>query len=584
MKDNVLIGMCRHAWVVTFVCLGACTATPPKEPLTIDRIYQELDTRAQPDPLDDMNAQPTPITYPRPLQEALLNTQWAPVTPQAPQGPTHRFDIEVSELPAREFFMGLVQDTEYNMMVHPQVSGTISLNLKNVTIPEVLELARGAYGFEYRQTPVGFEVLPIALQTRIFQLDYLSLSRKGMSGLYVNTSGLIEDTGDATSGGTSSKVETESKKVLWEEILKGLTSLLGNENGQKIVASPQTGMIVIKAMPKELRLVDKFLSNAQLTLNKQVILEAKILEVDLKDQYRQGINWAAVLGQLTLGQVSGPSTLSGTGLNSLAGLTPIAGNTGSLNPNLPNPGIDGTQATAFGGVFSLALNKGDFSTFIELLSTQGNVQVLSSPRISTLNNQKAIIKVGQDEYFVTDASSDTTTSVAVTTTTDFTLTPFFSGIALDVTPFISQDGFVTLHVHPSITSVSSVDKTITVSNSASVLPLAKSTIRESDSIVRAKNGQMIVIGGLMQDETTEISAGVPYLESIPWVGNLFRHIRQEKKKSELVILIRPIVVDAMGWKHELETHHDKFKSLDRGFHFTSKYKLMGDIRETQSVP
>ncbi len=219
--------------------------------------------------------------------------------------------------------------------------------------------------------------------------------------------------------------------------------------------------------------------------------------------------------------------------------------TGSLNPanNVLNP-IDGAVTSAFGGVFSLALNLGDFTSFIELLKTQGNVQVLSSPRVATMNNQKAVIKVGRDEFFVTDISTQTTfSSNSTNTNPDITLTPFFSGIALDVTPQISGEGEVTLHIHPTVSEVVDQQKTVVIGNVTQQIPLALSTVRESDSIVRAKSGQVIVIGGLMQDRIDDVDAGAPGLSDIPYLGNLFKHKKKSSIKSELVILLKPIVVD-----------------------------------------
>jgi len=236
----------------------------------------------------------------------------------------------------------------------------------------------------------------------------------------------------------------------------------------------------------------------------------------------------------------------------------IAGNSGTLNPAGPQAisgpatnvttnnlvPLDGAVTSAFGGVFTLALNFGDFASFIELLKTQGNVQVLSSPRVSTMNNQKAVIKVGTDEFFVTDISTTTTTGASTTNVSpNVTLTPFFSGIALDVTPQISEQGDVTLHVHPSVSEVVDQQKTVVIGNVSQQIPLALSTVRESDSIVRAKSGQVIVLGGLMQNRFDDKDAGVPGLSGIPMLGNLFKHKKVVSVKSELVILLKPIVVD-----------------------------------------
>lgn len=227
------------------------------------------------------------------------------------------------------------------------------------------------------------------------------------------------------------------------------------------------------------------------------------------------------------------------------GVSAITGNTGILDPNAFSA-IQGTNTSAFGGAFTATANTSNFNAFIELLKTQGDVQVPSGPRVSTVNNQKAVIKVGTDEFFVTSVSSDTTTGTTTSSTSEVELTPFFSGIALDVTPQISQRGEIILHIHPTVSEVIDQTKTITVFGSAQSLPLAFSSVRESDSIVRASRGQVVVIGGLMKDQTKFNDAGTPGISDLPAVGDLFKHKKQVVSKTELVILLRPIMVDAAG--------------------------------------
>ena len=172
-----------------------------------------------------------------------------------------------------------------------------------------------------------------------------------------------------------------------------------------------------------------------------------------------------------------------------------------LDDRSGNPVTLAFASQTIGAAFALALDIGDFNAFVELLEAQGDTRVLSSPRVATLNNQKAVIKAGTDEFFVTDVSSNTVTGTAATTSRDVTLTPFFSGIALDVTPQISADGEVILHIHPTVSEVTDQTKELTVSGETDALPLAFSEIRESDSVVKAKSGQIIAIGGLMRNSS-----------------------------------------------------------------------------------
>ena len=183
------------------------------------------------------------------------------------------------------------------------------------------------------------------------------------------------------------------------------------------------------------------------------------------------------------------------------------------------------------------------------------MNTLSSPRVTATNNQKAVIKVGTDEYFVTNASTTTTTSgtSAPIVTPNVELTPFFSGIALDVTPQIDEQGKVLLHIHPSVIDTEEQSKTINVGTADPlVLPLAKSSIRESDTVVQANNGDIVVIGGLMKTDKQEIVSKVPLLGDIPWVGEAFTNRRESTKKVELVILLKPTVVEKDTWQNELQ--------------------------------
>jgi len=215
-----------------------------------------------------------------------------------------------------------------------------------------------------------------------------------------------------------------------------------------------------------------------------------------------------------------------------------------------------------GGVFSSLLKVQDISKVLSLLETQGSVQVLSSPRVSTVNNQKAVIRVGSDEYFVTGISNNTTSNAtSVSSTPNIELSPFFSGIALDVTPQIAEDGEVVLHIHPVVSDVTDQQKSFTVGNQAFSLPLALRGIRESDSIVKAQNGQVIVLGGLMQESKDNANGKRPILGDIPIVNALFRTKNKAKSKTELVILLRPIVVDGNTWQNELEQSEKRIQNI-----------------------
>lgn len=561
--------------LIAAAALAACSSTAPPDLRTMNAIDEALlDARAS------NHASQAPATPPPDISNALLPPIQLDLPQQSGIDIEPRFDLKVDRANAREFFMGLVDGTPYNMVVHPEVKGQITLDLKNVTIDEVMETVRNVYGLDYEHNKTAYHVYADIIRTRIFKVDYLAVKRAGGTTMRVssgqvtqtprqrasssNNSGSSNRSQDAIRDTlASSSLDTSSDSDFWTEVRMSLESLVGNEAGRSVVVSPQSGVIVVRAMPSELRAVETYLSDTQSIMHRQVLLEAKVIEVTLSDGFQSGINWAALKdtgsSSFLVGQTGGGSVFdNGTSL--------IDGNTGNLNPGALSQ-INSTAASAFGGVFTAALNiKSNFAAFIELLKTQGDVQVLSSPQVSTLNNQKAVIKVGTDEFFITDVETNTNVSSATSNTqNNIELTPFFSGVALDVIPQISESNEITLHIHPTVVDVTEKIKDIDVSGDTSLsVPLAVSTVRETDTVIKARNGQVVILGGLMKTKTSEEYNSVPFFGDIPLIGNLFRHTRELTTKSELVILLKPTVIESpQQWVDGLERTRTNLQRMVR---------------------
>jgi MSHA biogenesis protein MshL len=487
-----------------------------------------------------------------------------------------RFDLSIANAPARQVFLGLVEDTRYSVVLPTDLRGVVTLNLKAATVPEAFDALRRAYGYEFRRDGERFYVLGREMQTRLFKVDYLNLVRKGRSDTRVSGGGIGQRTSGTGGSGSSSTsgqsggtgfsnihVETQSQSDFWKDLQSTLALLVGTDGGRRVVVNPETGVVVVRAMPDELRVVQEYLDATHATVNRQVVLEAKILDVELNDRFQAGINWAKVHGDYTAAQIGGGSTNLST-----TGSSPVSASSGTLIPGTGTlTSAAGTLTNAFGGVFTLTAMTDSFTAFVELLKAQGNVQVLSSPRVSTVNNQKAVIKIGSDEFFVTGVSSTNSTTSGGGTVASPTveLSSFFSGIVLDVTPQIDETGNIILHVHPAVSSVTEKSKAFTALDQAFNLPLAFSTIQESDNVVRAASGQVVVIGGLMKEGSSDEDSAIPLLGDIPILGNLFKHKKVVRIKRELVILLKPTVINlGQDWDAPIGDSQERMKKIRVG--------------------
>ncbi|MGI2260231.1 pilus (MSHA type) biogenesis protein MshL [Shewanella sp. GXUN23E] len=545
----------KYSFLIIPLLLAGCQTVDRPQPVAAKEAVKEMMTAQQ----TQRTAQVPPPVMPDAVKRelatsGLLQNQVARVPSE------RRFDVSANNVDARVFFASLVQGSPLSVVVHPDVTGDITLSLKKVTLSEALQVVEDMYGFDVKVEGNILRVYPAGMRTETFPLNYLYMQRQGLSITSVSAGRISDNNNNGNSSNTNSSSNNLSNNVggsdngsnsqdtngtfirsktdtdFWGELQSTLVAIIGSTGGgRQVVLSPQAGLVTVRAYPNEIREVRSFLQKAESHLQRQVILEAKVLEVTLSDGYQQGIQWQDVIGHI-----------------------------GSTNIEFGNtPATLGDMITnTLGGITSLKVSGKDFTTMISLLDTQGDVDVLSSPRVTATNNQKAVIKVGKDEYFVTNVSSTTVASATPVTTPDVELTPFFSGIALDVTPQIDEQGSVLLHIHPSVINVSEQVKQIKISGSTLELPLAESEIRESDTVIKAGSGDVVVIGGLMKSDNTEVVSQIPLLGDIPLLGEAFKNKAMQKKKTELVILLKPTVVGKDTWQKELQRTRDL---LDRWY-------------------
>jgi MSHA biogenesis protein MshL len=595
--------------LVTALIAAGCAQEPVRTNQVSDRMIGELDKgaqRAKPRESDAVNQALLP-----PLRMELPQAQGKPI-----EG---RFDLNVNNAPAREVFLSIVSGTRYSMLVHPEVSGSISVNLKDVSLSEALESIREIYGYEYKIDGSRVYIQPAGLQTRVFQVNYLIGARQGRSDMRVTagSSGIATGATTATpagaapttpgaaaaapvgpvgmqgppsltpnaggalggAGNDATRMSTVQLTDFWAEVAYAIRTIVGTAEGRNIVISPQSGVVVVRAMPQELRSVEALLKAMKLSVERQVMLEAKIIDVTLNQAYQSGINWAGfnfkqgIAGGFSSGVGGVSNSLGPTG--SLSGST--AGSSTGTSSNFtvngltaPGPstlgGVVAGATNVAGGVFGLALQTQNFAALLQFLESQGSVQVLSSPRVATLNNQKAVLKVGTDQPFVTSITvvpGLTTGGVVTPTTVAPFISNIFSGISLDVTPQIDGDGNIALHIHPLVTSVSSKSVGFSlIGVGAQSVDVAAINVSESDTMVRTQDGNIVVLGGLMKVELNKGRSGIPGLADVPVIGGAFRNSSTDTIKRELVILIKPTIIESdKNWEQDIQDSRTRMQGM-----------------------
>jgi len=500
---------------------------------------------------------------PPPAQAVAKSSETSPQEPlpglivtdiEGKKEPKKLYSFSLRDADVRDVFMAVAKQTDFSIVVAPDVQGRVTVELKNVTLPEAMDTITDHLNLTYSVRRNIIRVSKPAPETRIFSLQYVNLRRTGASftsaqigaagGVTGGTTGSASATPavvspGATGGGSTgtiggsgqTAVTTSTDTDLWKDIEAALTKLLSPVG--KMVLDRQGSNILVTDLPKSLDRIAAYLETVEGSIQRQVLIEARIIEVTLTGDYQFGLDWGAIAkaGALRGSTTLSPSRILGQGL------------------------IQSLPSGASGPSFQIGVTSTDFSALLQLLSTQGEVNVLSSPKLATLNNQTAIIRSATDKVFfethVVTIPTSTGTLVGTTplVSTDVTTRTVTIGVVLSVTPQISSDGSVILHIRPTVTDDSAnpavdvpvpIISGLTGSSLSNKVPVVD--VREADVIVRAREGQVVVIGGLMQERKTDQERKVPLLGDLPGIGRLFRSTSQERKKTELVVLLSPTVM------------------------------------------
>jgi MSHA biogenesis protein MshL len=459
-----------------------------------------------------------------------------------------RYTLNVQDADLPGLLLGLGKDIPVNVVVGPNVQGKVSADLENVSVMDILEQVVRPRGLHYRIEGNSVRIYDTDRETRIYQVDYPNTRRTGSAQFTVSGAVAQEialgDTGSASSGDTStSAVNTEQEVDLWGEIEQGVRLILfGSQDAassdeeespeapsRRVLVSRQAGVLMVTASDSVLDEIEGYLTTVVRSIGRQVMLDARIVEVALNDEVDLGLDLEVSPGYPTNG-----TNAAGTIVRTITG--------GLVRDNATL--LQDLAPTLTAGGFTFGIATDNVGAILNALARQSDLRVISTPRIATLNNHKALIKVVRNEvFFIANVEVEAFESVGQTAVTTFepTITPV--GVTLDVTPQVSEYGEITLHVHPSVSEIVEIRSQPRLPGQTDVGSLPVVDLRETDTVLRVQDGDTVVIGGLIQHRELDVERKIPLLGDIPWVGQLFRQMDVEERRSELVIFLTPTVLD-----------------------------------------
>jgi MSHA biogenesis protein MshL len=525
--------------------------------------------------------------------DAPLQPNAAPLMPPPPRqtGKTDTFSITVNDVQVADVLFVLARDAKLSLDISPTVKGEVTLIAIDQTLHQILERIADQVDMRYEFNGSTIVVRPDTPFERQYKIDYVNIERESKAASNIATqiqaassgsgpasSGSSGGGGDIANNNSTSALTSISRNHFWFTLIGNVKALVGDPRGQVsntnsgqpnanagagtatgapatsipgvapkesslVIANPESGLLVVRATARQHEKVQQFLDVVLRSARRQVLIEATIAEVQLSDQYQQGINWQkfGTGGFSAIQQPLGPAPLPGGSIpgSGPGGVTFPPSSTPAPTPSLAVLQYVSSNATSFLGNLSVA---------VSLLESFGTVKVLSSPKLSVLNNQTAFLKVVDNRiYFtigvqITPGNTLTGTSALVTYTSTPATVPV--GFVMSVTPSVDESGMVMMDVRPTISRiigyVNDPNPQLAQANVVSKIPEIQT--REIESLLRVKSGDIAVMGGLMQDGTNNNSDEVPGVGRIPWLGNLFKYKNDLHTKSELVIFLRPVVI------------------------------------------
>lgn len=530
---------------------------------------------------------------------ALVNTPLLPPPPSSGRAKAEVFSVSVHNVDIRSLLFAIARDARLNLDIHPDLTGTVSMNAIDQTVTEILDRAAVQANMRYEMEGRNLFVMPDAPVLKHYRIDYLNVAREARSEIGASTS-ISQSSRGGTSNSSSTALSNTSSNRFWETLTQNLRDLLREtdkvmpEEGAQaatpavaapasaaaaqvaqvlvsavtpggaapvpvaptaapvrfresasVIANPESGVVSVRATFRQHMRVREFIDRVMKSAGRQVMIEATIVEVNLSDEYQQGINWSIVRKGVPLLQIGPAGTTMPSGV-------PVSG----VIPSMLNytPSRVGNVTTQ---IFAA----------LRLLESFGNTKVLSSPKISALNNQAAMLKVTEDLVYFTLTGNYTPGTSGSPPTFTITSTPnnVSVGLVMSVMPQVGEGDEVTLILRPTLSRVVSYvedpavpiflsqarNDGVNLSEISSRIPQIQT--REMESVIKVRSGDTAVLGGLMRDDVSGSTDQTPGVGNVPGLGELFKYKKKSSNKSELVIFLRPTVVTSASLTGDLQS-------------------------------